>query len=86
MLDLGGTGTESAFLFLTRFVRNFAGVSAGEREKPNFYRYICISKSSKHLQNSDVDDDDETMVMLSSDHNDDDGDDDDDDVAGALPC
>ena len=48
---------------------------------------ICISKSSKHLQNSDVnDDDDETMVMLSSDHNDDDGDDDDDDVAGALPC
>ena len=47
---------------------------------------ICISKSSKHLQNSDVDDDDETMVMLSSDHNDDDGDDDDDDVDGALPC
>ena len=44
---------------------------------------ICISKSSKHLQNSDVDDDDETMVMLSSDHNDDD--DDDDDVDGALP-
>ena len=47
---------------------------------------ICISKSSKHFQNSDVDDDDETMVMLSSDHNDDDGDDDDDDVDGALPC
>ena len=45
---------------------------------------ICISKSSKHLQNSDVDDDDETMVMLSSD--DDDGDDEDDDVDGALPC
>ena len=46
---------------------------------------ICISKSSKHLQNSDVDDDDETMVMLSSERNDDDGDDD-DDVDGALPC
>ena len=37
---------------------------------------ICISKSSKHIQNSDVNDDDETMMMLSSDHNDDDGDDD----------
>ena len=49
---------------------------------------ICISKSSKQLQNSDVDDDDETMVMLSSDRNDDgeDDDDDDDDVDGALPC
>ena len=47
---------------------------------------ICISKSSKHLQNSDVDDDDETMVMLSSGHSDDDGGDDDDDVDGALPC
>ena len=47
---------------------------------------ICISKSSKHLQNSDVDDDDETMVMLPSDHNDDDASDDDDDVDGALPC
>ena len=47
---------------------------------------ICTSKSSDHLQNSDVDDDDETMVMLSSDHNDDDGDGDDDDVDGALPC
>ena len=33
---------------------------------------ICISKSSKHLQNSDVDDDEETTVMLSSDQNDDD--------------
>ena len=85
MLNLGGTGTESAFLFLTRFVRNFAGVSAGEREKPNFNRYMHF-KSSKHLQNSDVDDDDETMVMLSSDHKDDDGDDYDDDVNGALPC
>ena len=42
---------------------------------------ICTSKSSDHLQNSDVDDDDETMVMLSSDHNDDE-----DAVDGALPC
>ena len=36
----GWHGNGKRVSFLTRFVRNFAGVSAGDREKPNFNRYM----------------------------------------------